>query len=148
MSKTAAPDGGPATAWSDVLTERRRQVDTEGWTADHDDLHSNGEMARAAGIYALIAGSNPTNYRNATGGYNLGDVLGGLMEHYWPWDKSWFRPSTRRRDLVKAGALILAEIERIDRFQNKPAPRLAGTRSQPLPKLINGKSRQIRTPRT
>jgi hypothetical protein len=27
----------------------------------------------------------------------------------------WWKPTNRRRDLVKAGALILAEIERLDR---------------------------------
>jgi hypothetical protein len=34
---------------------------------------------------------------------------------FWPWEASWFKPSTARRDLIKAGALILAEIERLDR---------------------------------
>lgn len=33
---------------------------------------------------------------------------------YWPWSLNWFKPSSPRRDLVKAGALILTEIERID----------------------------------
>lgn len=33
----------------------------------------------------------------------------------WPWHRVWWKPSTRRRNLVKAGALILAEIERLDR---------------------------------
>lgn len=33
----------------------------------------------------------------------------------WCWDRSWWKPTTPRRDLVKAAALILAEIERIDR---------------------------------
>lgn len=34
----------------------------------------------------------------------------------WPWDESWWKPTTPRRDLVKAAALILAEIERLDRM--------------------------------
>jgi len=33
----------------------------------------------------------------------------------WTWERAWWKPTTRRRDLVKAGALILAEIERLDR---------------------------------
>ncbi|MEB3421767.1 hypothetical protein VK682_24660 [Salipiger manganoxidans] len=33
----------------------------------------------------------------------------------WPWDRKWWKPTTPRRDLVKAGALIVAEIERLDR---------------------------------
>ncbi|TIV60311.1 hypothetical protein [Mesorhizobium sp.] len=105
----------PRTALDDIAAERRRQVGDEGLTLEGDDKYQRGELARAAGIYAVIAGGDMTDYRNATGGYSLNDILRGLMEHYWPWDKSWFKPTTRRRDLVKAGALIVAEIERIDR---------------------------------
>ncbi len=31
----------------DMLAERRRQVEAEGWTSEHDDEHDAGEMARA-----------------------------------------------------------------------------------------------------
>lgn len=47
----AIPDGGLTAAAHDVLAERRRQVDVEGWTIDHDDKHANGEMASAAACY-------------------------------------------------------------------------------------------------
>ena len=30
----------------------------------------------------------------------------------WPWDAAWWKPATRQRNLVKATALIVAEIER------------------------------------
>lgn len=33
----------------------------------------------------------------------------------WPWDDVWWKPKDPRTNLVKAGALILAEIERMDR---------------------------------
>lgn len=99
----------------DIAAERQRQIESEGWSHKHDDRHDDGEMARAAGIYAVIAGSDQTDYRNATGGYSLNDTLRSLMAYYWPWDRSWFKPTDRRRDLVKAGALIVAEIERLDR---------------------------------
>lgn len=102
-------------AVADVLAERKRQIEVEGWTAEHDDTHSDGELARAAGIYAIIAGSNATDYRNATGGYHLNDILQGLVTRYWPWDKSWFKPKTRRQDLVRSVALGLAAIEQLDR---------------------------------
>lgn len=99
----------------DVLAERKRQVEAEGWTPGHDDQHLDGEIARAAGLYALIAGSDRTTYRNAVQGYGLNDFAAAAMR-LWPWDVSWFKPTNRRRDLVKAGALILAEIERLDRI--------------------------------
>jgi hypothetical protein len=108
-------EGLRAASARDVLAERRRQVEDEGWTPKHDDSHSGREMACAAGIYALIAGAGETDYRNASDGYSLNDYLQAAIDHYWPWDRGWLKPTSRRRDLVKAGALILAEIDRIDR---------------------------------
>lgn len=80
-------------AIEDVAAERQRQTTVEGWTPEHDDEHDRGELAAAAACYLHH------------------DSFLGL----WPWDFSWFKPTNRRRDLVKAGALIVAEIERIDR---------------------------------
>lgn len=113
-------DGWRTKAADDVLVERKRQVEAEGWTPEHDDQHDRGEMARAAGLYALIAGADPTNLRNAEQGYGMGDVYQEVMNRLWPWSRSWFKSTTRRRNLVKAGALILAEIERIDRLPAAP----------------------------
>ncbi|WP_241252282.1 ead/Ea22-like family protein [Citrobacter freundii] len=84
----------------DVIAERQRQQSVEGWTPEHDDEHCNGELAMAAVCYI-----NETGTVNRNGGKPWG----------WPWDASWWKPKTRRRNLVKAVALILAEIERIDR---------------------------------
>lgn len=85
----------------DVLAERARQVSTEGWTPEHDDGHTGGEMAGAAACYAMV------------------DIL-HWGRHYaiqilWPWAQAWWKPTDRRRNLVKAAALLLAEIERLDR---------------------------------
>lgn len=82
----------------DVALERKRQVNGEGYSLYRDDGYANGELARAASVYASLAGRP------------------GTMSTDWPWGESTFKPSAdRRRDLVKAGALILAEIERLDR---------------------------------
>ncbi|MCO6050889.1 hypothetical protein NGM99_13980 [Mesorhizobium sp. RP14(2022)] len=93
----------------DVLTERKRQVESEGWTPEHDDEHGNGQMASAAGVYALNAA-------------RLTDRNPPPL-HLWPWSLDWWKPTDRRRDLVKAGALILAEIERLDRAALSPTER-------------------------
>lgn len=93
-----------STAGQDVMTERQRQKDVEGWTPEHDDEHDCGEMADAAACYAANAGSV---------------VWANQVPSFWPWANDWWKPSTPRRDLVKAGALILAEIERIDRAAAK-----------------------------
>lgn len=77
----------------DVMAERQRQIHKELWTTAHDDKYEDNELSRAAACYAL-----------------------GVTA-YWPlkW-QGWWKPTSRRRDLVKAGALILAEIERLDRL--------------------------------
>ncbi|EPN1344389.1 hypothetical protein [Pseudomonas aeruginosa] len=100
-------------AWLDVQAERRRQVEAEGWTPEHDDAHSHGEMARAAACYALAGSSAPNDGTAAL-----------LVSLAWPWDEQWWKPTSARRDLVKACALALAEIERLDRagISQNPQP--------------------------
>ncbi|MFW4822600.1 hypothetical protein ACOAP1_04700 [Pseudomonas aeruginosa] len=91
-------------AWLDVQAERRRQITAEGWTPEHDDEHSHGQIARAAACYALAGSSAPNDGTAAL-----------LVSLAWPWDQQWWKPTSARRDLVKACALALAEIERLDR---------------------------------
>ncbi|MFG8359997.1 hypothetical protein ACEOSW_25270 [Pseudomonas aeruginosa] len=102
----AAPGKEVPQAWIDVQEERRRQITAEGWTPEHDDEHADGQMAQAAGCYALHAGGIGTDWPD---GRQNGAAL------FWPWDKDSWKPTTPRRDLVKACALALAEIERLDR---------------------------------
>ena len=90
----------------DILAERRRQVEAEGWTPEHDDEHTNGAMCMAAVCYAEW-----DHYEHPKGA-NTDD----LVPINWPWGAAWWKPANRRRNLVKAGALILAEIERLDRM--------------------------------
>ena len=82
----------------DVLAERARHITAEGWSLEHDDRHEDGSMANAAAVYALSS---------------VG--LRGYAEKLWPWEWNWWKPKDRRTDLVRSGALILAEIERLDR---------------------------------
>jgi hypothetical protein len=88
-------------AIDEIATERRRQIEAEGWTAEHDDAHANGELAKAAGCYALY--DNRKAYPRF------------MPPEPWPFDWCWWKPANRRRDLVRAAALIIAEIERMDR---------------------------------
>ncbi len=82
----------------DVISERQRQRSVEGWTSERDDSYQNSELADAAACYAIHAHNQ-----------------GFSTPAHWPWDPAWWKQKNPRRDLVKAGALILAEIERIDR---------------------------------
>jgi hypothetical protein len=104
MSTLSAPQGEAVRgrAIDDITAERRRQVEAEGWTPEHDDEHGDGSLAAAAATYAFSAATAER--------YLAADPIG-----FWPWAPEWWKPSTPRRDLVKAGALIVAEIERIDR---------------------------------
>jgi hypothetical protein len=90
----------------DVLAERRRQVEKEGWTPEHDDQHGECSMSYAAACYALegtpIARTPTVNIQR------VWEYTG------WSW-LAWWKPKDRRRNLVRAAALILADIERIDR---------------------------------
>lgn len=87
--------------------ERKRQVESEGWTPEHDDEHEDGELVFAAVAYALPRdkGENPFDE---------------ITPNPWPWDPISFKPGDgttvgRVRELVKAGALIAAEIDRLQR---------------------------------
>lgn len=86
----------------DVLAERQRQIDREGWRPERDDTYTRSELSAVACAYIL-----------ASRGFNRS----AIRDFIWPesWTFSWFKPTNERRDLVKAGALILAEIERLDR---------------------------------
>lgn len=91
-----------------IVRERKRQVEEEGWSAAHDDRHRGGELAWAAIAYAAPA---PVTRDGP-----------GVSYDPWPWSEEWDkRPGTdanrgeRIRALVKAGALIAAEIDRLDR---------------------------------
>lgn len=110
-----APVSPDATgAARDVLAERRRQVSAEGWTPEHDDKHSSGQLAYAASVYALCAASSDAD-RSVMDEFRTYNSVPFRIRNRWPWDESWLKPTNRRRDLVKAAALILAEIERLDR---------------------------------
>lgn len=86
-----------SSAISDVIAERLRQQSAKGFTTQQDDTYIGGELAAAAICYI-----EPME-----------------AESYWPadWHDDSFKPSDYRRNLVKAGALLIAEIERLDRQQ-------------------------------
>lgn len=78
----------------EIKEERVRQQQQEGWTADHDDKHDNNSLSIAAASYCLETSM------------------------IWPWEIETFKLKDRRKNLIRAAALIVAEIERLDR-ENK-----------------------------
>lgn len=75
-----------------IAEERKRQIEVEGWTESHDDEHDTGFLVAASICYELQTKLS-----------------------CWPWEDKWWKPSTKLRNMVKAGALLLAEKGRIDR---------------------------------
>jgi hypothetical protein len=100
-----------STAAQDVLAERNRQITAEGWTPAHDDAYGRRELAMAAACYAAAV---PEHKKLDCDSGKI-DLIRPERPSAWPWDKEWWKPGAARRNLVKAGALILAEIERLDR---------------------------------
>jgi hypothetical protein len=92
-----------------IAAERERQMSHEGWTPEHDDKHTDFELSKAADSY-LCAVISPDEE---------GDENGKSRPAWdWPWDKDWWKPSDDPvRNLVKAGALIAAEIDRLQRMK-------------------------------
>lgn len=95
----------------EIAAERARQIEVEGWTPEHDDSHISGSLAGAAACYAISDRVQRIQAARPGPGTTFFDRL-------WPWDLNWWKPKDRRRDLIRAGALIVAEIERIDRAEN------------------------------
>ena len=103
-------------AISDVLLERNRQVEKEHYSLDHDDEYVNNELIRAADSYAQhVIG------RGWVHDSNFGPEVYQSEEapDLWPWDQDFWKPENPRKDLVRAAALLIAEIERIDRSKEK-----------------------------
>lgn len=98
-------------AIDDIGHERQRQIDNEQFDARHDDRHDFGELLDAAMCYVAISRR----------GYSMNSFLQEIVSRLWPWDKEWWKPKDRRRNLVKAAALIVAEIDRLDRAAAKAA---------------------------
>lgn len=83
---------------AEVAAERVRQIEVEGWTPEFDDGHRSGELARASVTYAL-----PHDWK-------------AHDDSFWPFiNPPKFKD--RRRDLIRAAALLIAEIERLDRME-------------------------------
>jgi PAS domain-containing protein len=91
-----------ATGAERIAAERQRQLDVEGWTLEHDDEHDDGELVQAAIAYAFVgAGADPQVAR---------------FDFPRGWHSDWWKPSDDPiRNLVVAGALIAAEIDRLER---------------------------------
>ncbi len=102
-----------------IAAERLRQTQKLGWSPDHDDEH-DGDLAAAAVCYASV----PYRHQRFSKARNTTPPAG------WPWSDDDWKPGKQQddgiiptreriRELVKAGALIAAEIDRLERLAAK-----------------------------
>ena len=85
-----------------IAKERKRQIEEEDWTPEHDEQHNRGELAQAAAFYAYPADTGLTPWERKM-----------LFPDHWDDRYMKLTPKNRLRELEKAGALIAAEIDRI-----------------------------------
>jgi hypothetical protein len=120
MTDRKVRETAPRTGVELIVSERQRQVEKEHWSAEHDDGHSGEELAWAAACYAAPGRIYFQSHH----------ADGVCFADPWPWDDSDDKRKThgsnfvdnlpadvggRVRMLVKAGALIAAEIDRLQR---------------------------------
>lgn len=87
-----------------ILIERRRQIGEKGYDPIHDDHHKYGELLMGALSYMCSPG-----------------------DQLWPWDPASFHQSSDPvRNLVKAGALVAAEGDRLMRRRLAGLPVVGG----------------------
>lgn len=93
-----------------IAEERKRQIEVEGWTPEEDDLYTAGQLALAGATYAI-----PTFCRDDYGGYAYSTDVPIMF----PFSSEWWKPTPddRIRELAKSGALIAAEIDRLQRLK-------------------------------
>jgi hypothetical protein len=89
-----------------IKAERQRQIDVEGYDGKHDDAHDSGELLRAAVLYyqhtmLQLRMEPPLKLRGD------GAPIG------WPWEAEWWKPKNHMQNLERAGALCLAEKDRL-----------------------------------
>lgn len=93
-----------------IDAERKRQIEEEGWTAEHDAHHSDLALAVAGAAYAIHCASIHSGE-----GEEWKKQYNTIGTKIFPFDEEWFKPTPNDpiRQLVKAGALIAAEIDRL-----------------------------------
>ena len=76
-----------------IRDERIRQIEKEGYTSEHDAEHNVNEFVLAALAYLQC-------------NFYKSDLT-------WPWDATSFKPKDLKSNLIRAGALIAAALDKL-----------------------------------
>ena len=115
-----------------IAKERARQIISEGWSVEHDRVHTNYQLSDAAVSYATAGHGGPYSHPRR-----------GNPPESWPWDAEWWKPSPDPiRNLVRAGALIAAEIDRLQdatvNVDNRACPNCGRLKARSLSDVMLG----------
>lgn len=100
-----------------ITAERQRQLQKLGWTTEHDDTHTLGELTEAATCYAAVGSAT---LRGSSPKYITTEMFDGDSILHWPWEDEAYKPAdSAEENLIKAGALIVAELDRLQRLKHK-----------------------------
>ena len=96
-----------------IADERKRQIDVEGYSQQHDSQHNASEFIYAAISYIESAKVGVNCQEMGHTNENVIMMRKNDKRLFFPWGEANFKPTTNIRDLVKAGALIAATIDRL-----------------------------------
>lgn len=102
-----------------IAMERGRQMYGEGWDTAHDDEHTDSELAFAAATYCILCRVDD-GIKSCFGPPEDRTGYMRLAMETWPWSLSDLKPHGHIRNLARAGALIAAEIDRLQRLPADP----------------------------
>ena len=105
-----------------IAEERQRQINIEGYSEQHDMQHGPRVLIQAASTY-LDAADLTLHSKE----YDFSDSWHETNEPFywnevrrtWPFEQDTFKHTTDIRDLVKAGALIAAAIDRLNNTEQE-----------------------------
>ena len=106
--RISSPVHGVPSVIREIAAERRRQIREEGFSHKHDDKFVNGELGQGASSYLIRAWCSIGRAK-----------VDNQPSPWWPFSDAAWKPASIRRMLVKAAAMIVAEIERLDRAAAK-----------------------------
>lgn len=101
--------GGAGKGVTAIAQERRRQIEGERFDPTADQQYHQGELAQAAACYVRLEAMR------SVAATVPGTAVDDRVPPEWPWARCGWKPKDRRSNLVRAGALIAAELDRMDR---------------------------------
>jgi hypothetical protein len=91
-----------------------------------EDIVAEWQRLEEIGLPPKNRRYRPSDLPKAAAAYALAGVQRyareGWPELFWPWPRTRFRLGAQRDNLVRAAALIIAEVERLDRLAARPTP--------------------------